>query len=283
MAIDLHTHTTASDGALSPRALVALARDNGLAAIAVTDHDTTAALDEASAAGRALGVEVIPGVEMSTDVDQGEVHILGFFIDHRDPDLQALLTKLRDARFGRARKMVDKLAQMGLPLDWQRVQRFAGDGSVGRPHVAKAMVERGYVPDIKSAFDRYISRNGPAYVERYKLTPEEAVRVVCRVRGLAVLAHPLEGRGSLHMAADLAIVGLAGIECYYTGYTPEETALIETTADKLGLARSGGSDFHGDGIAASAVLGQPAVPYAVLEALRARHGELYGALASRTS
>lgn len=268
MYVDLHTHTTASDGAHSPRVLVQMARDKGLKAIAVSDHDTTGGLAEATAAGDELGVEVVPAVEMSTDVADSEVHILGYFIDAADAQLQSLLTTLREARLGRARKMVDKLAPLGVKLDWQRVQAFAGDGAVGRPHVAKAMVEAGYVPDVKAAFDRYIGRSGPAYVERYKLTPAEAVRAIRAVHGLAVLAHPLEGTGSLPMLPELAAAGLGGMECYYTGYAASQVADLVAIARKYSLVVTGGSDFHGEGVAANAVLGQPPVPYGNLLAMR---------------
>lgn len=273
MFVDLHSHTTASDGSLPARELVQRARTRGLAALAISDHDTTDALDTAIAAGQELGVEVIPAVEMSTDVPAGEVHILGYFIEYHDERFQSLLSTMREARLGRARKMVEKLAALGMPLDWARVQQFAGEGSVGRPHVAKAMVERGYVADIKSAFDLYINRNGPAYVERYKLTPDEAVRTIRRVRGLAVLAHPLEGNGSLHLVSELVAAGLGGIECYYTGYPPDAVAVLEQTARSHGLATSGGSDFHGDGVAGNAILGVPPVPYRALESMKARHRE----------
>ena len=271
MFVDLHTHSTASDGSTPPAGLVRLAGERGLAAIAISDHDTTDGLDQAIAAGRDLGVEVVPAVEMSTDVDDGEIHVLGYFMAYHDQELQALLSLLREARLGRARKMVEKLAGLGMDLDWERVKAFAGDGAVGRPHVAKAMIERGFVPDIRSAFDLYIGRNGPAYVDRYKLTPAEAVQTIRKVGGLAVLAHPLEGKGSLYMVAELVAAGLGGIECYYTGYTPDMVALLEGVAKKYGLATSGGSDFHGDGVVANSILGQPRVPYRVLEGMKAQH------------
>ena len=165
--------------------------------------------------------------------------------------------------------MVDKLAGLGMPLDWERVKAFAGDGAVGRPHVAKAMVERGYVTDIKTAFNMYIGRNGPAYVERYKLTPAEAIVAIRSVGGLAVLAHPLEGQGCLDILPALAAAGLGGMECFYTGYTPDMTDALQAIARRHGLAPSGGSDFHGEGVAVNAVLGQPPIPDRVLEGMRA--------------
>ena len=273
MSIDLHTHTTASDGATPPRALVRLAHEKRLSALAISDHDTTDALDEALAAGRDEGVEVVPAVEMSTDVAEGEVHVLGYFLDddhddYHNEELQSLLRTLRESRLGRARKMAEKLAALGMPLDWERVQAFAGDGAVGRPHVAKAMVERHYVPDIRSAFDLYIGRHGPAYVERYKLTPADAIQLLRRVGGMPVLAHPLEGMGVLGMVPELVAAGLGGIECYYTGYTTAMVSVLEQTARQHGLATTGGSDYHGGGVAASCILGQPVVPDRVLDGLR---------------
>jgi 3',5'-nucleoside bisphosphate phosphatase len=261
-------HTTASDGSTPPGALVRLARAKGLTAIAISDHDTTDGLDEAIDAGRMQGIEVVAAVEMSTDVDDSEVHILGYFLSYGDAQFQSLLRVLREARLGRARKMVDKLAGLGMPLEWARVKVFAGDGAVGRPHVAKAMVESGYVPDIKTAFNLYIGRNGPAYVDRYKLTPRESIAAIRGVSGLAVLAHPLEGHGCLDMVSELVAAGLGGMECYYTGYTPDMTEALQGIARKHGLVPSGGSDFHGEGVAANAVLGQPPIPDHVLEGMR---------------
>jgi 3',5'-nucleoside bisphosphate phosphatase len=261
-------HTTASDGSTPPADLVRLARAKGLTAIAISDHDTTEGLAQAMDAGRKEEVEVVAAVEMSTDVDDGEVHILGYFLSYGDAQFQSLLSVLREARLGRAHKMVDKLAGLGMPLEWARVKAFAGDGAVGRPHVAKAMVERGYVTDIKSAFNMYIGRNGPAYVERYKLTPVEAIAAIRGVGGLAVLAHPLEGHGCLGLVPELVAAGLGGMECYYTGYTSDMTEALMSIARKHGLVPSGGSDFHGEGVAANAVLGQPPIPDRVLEGMR---------------
>jgi predicted metal-dependent phosphoesterase TrpH len=167
--IDLHLHTTASDGALSPAGLVQEAMARGVEWLAVTDHDSTNGIDEALAEGARLGVQVIPGIEMSTDIPGAEVHVLGYFLDYRDPSFQATLRQLREGRLDRAQKMVTKLAGMGVVIPWERVQEVAGPGSVGRPHIAQVMVEAGYVSSLVEAFANFLGRNAPAYVERYKL------------------------------------------------------------------------------------------------------------------
>ncbi len=243
--IDLHLHTTASDGAMSPIELVQEARSRGLECIAVTDHDSTNGVDEAIAEGEKLGVHVIPGIEMSTDIPRAEVHVLGYFLNYKDERFQGVLAQLRDGRKGRAEKMVAKLAEMGLPLPWDRVLEVAGAGSVGRPHVAQVMLECGYVASLAEAFTDYIGRNAPAYVERYKLTPEEAVAIIRGVGGLAVLAHPGEVVTLGEVLPNLISAGLAGLECYYFGYSPETVEGLVELADEHGLVPTGGTDFHG--------------------------------------
>ncbi len=190
MRIDLHTHTTASDGLLVPEALVGEAGRRGVGLLAVADHDTTAGVDAAVRAGATAGVEVWPAVELSCDVEAGEVHVLGYFIDHRRGWFQNLLGRLRDGREKRAERMVEKLAAMGAPVLFARVQALADGGAIGRPHVARALLEAGHVKTVAEAFDRFIGRGGPAYVERIKVTPAQAVEVIRDAGGLAVLAHP---------------------------------------------------------------------------------------------
>lgn len=243
--VDLHLHSTVSDGRLSPAELVALAHRNGVRRMALTDHDATNGQAEAMAAGARLGVEVIPGIELSTDIPGTEVHLLGLFLDHEQPGFQRTLTDFREARFNRAAGMVRKLGEMGLPISWERVQEIAGGGAVGRPHVAQALLEAGYVESMPEAFDRYIGRTGPAYVERAKLTPPEAVALVHSVNGLAVLAHPFETKGVFEIIPELARAGLDGVECYYQGYGPEQVRQLVEAARSLGLVPTGGSDYHG--------------------------------------
>lgn len=267
MRIDLHTHSTASDGMLEPDALVREAAARGVGLLAISDHDTTDGVDPGlSAAGRA-GVEVWPAVELSCDVASGEVHMLGYFIDHRLGWLQSLLGRLRDGRARRAARMVERLAALGAPVDHQRVQALAGGGSVGRPHVARAMVEAGHVRTVSEAFDRFIGRHGPAYVERVKITPAQAVAVIRAAGGLAVLAHPgwsqQEG-----LIDDLAGAGLDGVEVYYPDHAPVQVEHLLGLARRHGLLVTGGTDFHGGGLATGVPLGSQYVPEAVVAPLR---------------
>lgn len=270
MRIDLHAHTTASDGLLAPEQLVALARDAGVGVLAVTDHDTTDGLDAAIAAGRRLGVEVIPAVEINTDVEALEVHVLGYFIDHRLPWLQEFLGRLRAGRVDRAARMVEKLNALGIPVRFERVREIA-DGAVGRPHVARALVEVGAVRSVEEAFAKYIGRAGPAYVERMKVTPEEAVQVILRAGGIPVLAHP--GWGSLDgLIPSLVRAGLEGLEVYYPDHTPAMVTHFLEVAARHGLLVTGGTDFHGD-LPRGVGLGRQYVPPEVVDRLRTRAAE----------
>jgi predicted metal-dependent phosphoesterase TrpH len=264
--VDLHLHSTASDGRLSPSELVAMALEGGLLAIAITDHDTTVGIDEALEAARGTELELIPGVEISCDVPHQEVHILGYYIDHHDPILEKRLSTFRQARLQRARGMLRKLAALGLPLEWETVAELAGGGSVGRPHIAQAMVRKGYVASPEQAFDLYIGRNGPAYVERYKLKPVDAVSLIKEARGLPVLAHPLK---VTHFLPSLIERGLVGLEVYYDGYSPEDMEELAYLGRKYGLIPTGGSDFHGSGVTDTVGMGGVRVPLESVERLRA--------------
>jgi predicted metal-dependent phosphoesterase TrpH len=268
MRIDLHTHTTASDGMLSADALVAEARALGVGLLAVADHDTTAALDAAMAAGRRVGVEVWPAVELSCDVEAGEVHVLGYFIDHRLGWFQELLARLRDGRQHRAARMVDRLAALGAPIALERVQALADGGAIGRPHVARALVEAGHVRTVAEAFERFIGRGGPAYVERLKVTPVQAVQVVRAAGGLAVLAHPGWGQHDALIPGLLA-AGLDGIEVYYPDHTPDQVERYRALARRYGLLMTGGTDFHGGGLATGVAVGSQYVPEEIVPPLRA--------------
>lgn len=243
---DFHLHTTCSDGVLSPTELVDLAAQRGVKIIAITDHDITDGIDEAiEAASKYPGVMIVPGVELSCDVPNDEVHVLGHFIDYRDEEFQATLRRFRETRWERGRLMVEKLNAMGLSISWERVQEFAGDGAVGRPHIAQALLERGYVSTITEAFDRYIGRNSPAYVEREKLTPVDAVRFINRVGGLATLAHPRDLKNLDDVLTEMKAAGLAGMEVYYQDYDEATIQRLLAAARRHGLVPLGGSDYHG--------------------------------------
>ncbi|MDR7464284.1 MAG: PHP domain-containing protein [Armatimonadota bacterium] len=269
MRIDLHTHTVASDGLLTATQLVGLARRWGVGILAVADHDSTESVEEAVRAGREVGIEVIPAVELNTDVPQTEVHILGYFIDHRLEWLQALLRRLREGRLHRAQRMVEKLAALGAPIRLERVLALAGGGAVGRPHVARALVEAGHVSETAEAFARYIGRNGPAYVERLKVAPAQAVEIIRRAGGVAVLAHP-GWLGDETMVEELLSAGLEGIEAYYPDHTPAMVERYLQIARSRGLLVTGGTDFHGGDLATRLPPGSQYVPPEAVDRLRER-------------
>ncbi len=246
MRADLHLHTTASDGRLSPAEIVRIAGMKGLDVIAITDHDTTDGVLPALKAAEAYpSLMVIPGIEISTDVPDGEVHILGYFIDCQDQELQEVLLRLKNSRLERAQAMVSKLSELGIHIDWGRVQEFVQGDSVGRPHIAEAMLEKGYITSIREAFTKYIGYDGPAYVKRERIIPAEAVALVARVGGVPVLAHPRDIDDLDGFIDGLKGAGLMGLEVYYGGYLPREVERLEDVARRHGLIPSGGSDYHG--------------------------------------
>ncbi len=267
--VDLHAHTTASDGLLTPSELVELALAYGLRLLAITDHDST----EGVAGGRQTpGGGAHPGGERR---GQAEVHMLGYFVDIEDSNFQEVLSRCRDSRIWRAQQMVLKLGDLGMSLTFERVRQIAGTGSIGRPHVAQALVEKGYVSNLKEAFDLYLNRNGPAYVERFKLSPVEAVQLIKNAGGMPVLAHPTyinPGDGSgfdlSGFVHELTHTGLVGMECHYGDYSPETIRGLSKIAREFDLIPTGGSDFHGRGVH-SADLGEPIIPDESIERMRA--------------
>jgi 3',5'-nucleoside bisphosphate phosphatase len=243
---DFHTHSTASDGRLSPTELVDLVVSQGVRYHALTDHDSTEGIAEARiAAARHPGYTLIPGVEMGTDIEGAEVHMLGLCLGPEDAELQELLKRLRDGRVNRGFGIVEKLRGMGIMIKWERVQEIAGDAAVGRPHVAQALVEAGYVSRVADAFEKWIGRNGPAYVERDKMTPAESVRCIVDRGGLACLAHPADLENLDALLAELKAAGMAAMEVYYKDYPPETVERLRLAAERHGLLPLGGSDYHG--------------------------------------
>lgn len=268
--VDLHIHSTASDGSLNPADIVRQAAERGLSAIALADHDTVGGIAPAIEAAKILPkLKVIPAIELSTDVPQGEVHVLGYFIDYADREFQVTLERMRHSRLHRAQGMIAKLKNFGIYIDWERVQEIAGTGSMGRPHIAQAMLEKGYITSFKEAFDKYISRDGPAYVEREKMTPVEAVELLLQVNGLPVLAHPFTANNTEMLIAELKAAGLVGIETYYNGYTADEISRLVSLADKFGLIATGGSDYHGLDATNETMIGGVNVPLESVERLMA--------------
>jgi len=268
MKVDLHIHTTASDGRLTPEEVVRIAAKQGLSVIAITDHDSIAGLEPALLAAESFpSLRVIPGLEINTDIPNGEVHILGYFIDYKNKELEQALERLRNSREARARQMLTKLEELGIDIAWQRVLELAGGGSVGRPHIAQAMFERGYIPSFQEAFIKYIGRQGPAYAERERLSPQGAAKLVVKAGGLPVLAHPADIDDLEELLVELKEGGLVGLEAYYNGYHRRMIERLVHLAAKHGLITSGGSDFHGLGGVDETPLGGVAVPVGCAERL----------------
>jgi predicted metal-dependent phosphoesterase TrpH len=249
--IDLHAHTEHSDGTLSPAALARLARDVGLALLAVTDHDTTSGVTEAQAMGRTLGVEVVAGCEISTRIPQGNVHVLAYDFDPADAGFQGFLAGVRSARERRNDRIFERLAQLGVPVTHAEVAVHVKGRILARPHFARALVARGHAPDIRTAFSQYLRDGGPAYVQAEGPPPEAAVRAVRAAGGVAVLAHPAQIRLPDRAAftpflAALRSAGLAGLEVQHPSQDHEQRAFLGDLARQHDLLPSGGSDFHGD-------------------------------------
>jgi len=271
-AIDLHAHTTASDGTYTPEALVEEAVRRGLAVLAITDHDSTEAVGPALAAARVARLEIVPGIEINTEEGGAEVHVLGFFIHHEATWLRDQMREFREDRAARVHRIAERLAGLGLPIDPAEVLALVREGSAGRPHVAQVMVQKGYVASVKEAFDRYLRAGGPAYVSHRRLTVEEACDLIHRAGGLAAMAHPGFNDRSEALIRQLAKTRhLDGVECYYAEHSPEQTAHFVGLCRELGLATTGGSDFHGPSVRA-ATLGQPTVPRPAWDDLLRRAG-----------
>jgi len=246
--VDLHTHTTASDGSCSPQELVALAKEKGLVALAVTDHDTVDGVGEALEAGRRYGIEVIPGVEISTCYP-GEMHLLGYYIELDRDCLHEALARLKEYRQERNAKMLNRLRELGMDITYEEVWKAAGGGIIGRPHFARVIAEKGYADSIGDAFHKFLIPGKPAYLPKEKLTPREGIDLIRRAGGIPVLAHPkhlgLTEKAMDDLVLELKGEGLAGIEAIYTSHTQQELAFFSRLAQKHQLLITGGSDFHG--------------------------------------
>ena len=245
--LDLHIHTTASDGSLTPTQVVQLARKKGFSLIAVTDHDTMGGVAEALEAGKKYNVDVVPGVEISSGVTL-EVHMLGYGMSPDHPVMKAMMEDMRAARVERMERIIENLQKMGVPITVEEVEAVAG-GAIGRPHIAQVLIAHGLVPDVRTAFREYIGVGAKAYVERRKMTSEQVVANIRAAGGVPVLAHGGLLRISeveLNQWIDsMAKKGLMGLECYHNAHTPQMEHLLRAAAERNGLLVTGGSDFHG--------------------------------------
>jgi hypothetical protein len=265
--VDLHSHSTASDGAFAPEVVVQTAAAAGLAALALTDHDTLAGVAAARAEGERTGLRIVPGVELSLMDGEREVHMLGLHVAAVD-QLEARLTDVRDSRRVRAEQIVAKLNALGVPVTAAAVFAEAAGGAIGRPHVARALIAGGWARDQREAFDKYLGAGRPANVEKLRVTIADGIRFIHESGGIAVIAHP-GGQGRRETIEPLVALGLDGLEVRHPGHSAEDIARLDALADFFGLVKSGGSDWHG-GTAGPRVLGGMNVPLEWLERQDAR-------------
>ena len=274
--IDLHLHTTASDGIMSPAEIVRYAKTKGLQAIAITDHDTIDGLEEGLAEGNKIGFEVIPGIEISAEHSLGSMHLLGYFIDMHHPFLNEKLKYLQRARAERNPKMIEKLNRLGIDITYEEVLRASGGGQVGRPHFAQVLMEKHYVRSFQEAFDRFLKKGALAYADKFRFTPKEAIHFINEAKGVAVLGHPhtlgLNGYLELeNLLRQLIQYGLMGIEVYYPEHSSLEIAQLKTLTERYNLLITGGTDYHGiekNGLDIGEGRGEMKLPYSIVEALR---------------
>ena len=270
--VDLHTHTTCSDGLLSPRELVSHASNCGLEAISVTDHDSVHGVTDAQAAGIGLGVDVLAGVELSASGAYAEIHVLGYLFDPESPELECMLQRYRRRRFERAEKIVERLNELGVPLQMSQVVELAGATAIGRPHLAQALTNNGFANSFDDAFRKYLRRGSEAFVAKERLSPQEAIRVIHDAGGVAVVAHPTYGPNEQELRA-MVEAGLDGIEVRHPLLSANDTARFTKIAKQYTLVPTGGSDYHGVG-RSKCELGGMRVTREAVHALRERQAQL---------
>ncbi len=268
--IDLHSHTTASDGELSPEDLLARARAAGVTTLAVTDHDTVKGLARARAAADAQGIRLVPGIEVSTESDGREIHILGHFVDPAEPGLASFSDRLGDERAERMGRMVQRMNELGFPITFEEVERIAAGAHLGRPHLALALLARGYVRSSREAFDRFLGDGKPGYVSRFRLGVEDAIAMIHRAGGTATLAHPGSSKVSTYTLERLTRAGLDGLEVFHPDHVPSQRDAFLRQAGGLDLVPTAGSDFHGPRVTPDRSLGMVSLDPAHLARLEAR-------------
>lgn len=264
---DLHIHTTASDGLLSPKEVVRWANIKRLSAISITDHDTVGAIDQAIIAAMEYNIEVIPGIELNTEYEKEEIHILGYYIDYKAEWFLDKLKEIQNSRYLRAQKMIRKLNDMNINITIEDVEALAENRLVGRPHIARVMLEKGYIENMKDAFDNYIGMGKPAYEERYKLSCEEAIRIIIQLNGVPVLAHP--GLiNNMKIVEEIVDMGIRGIEVYHSKHDEETIRKMQQIAKARDLIVTGGSDCHGFFVNDMPILGNTGVDYNQVQKLK---------------
>jgi predicted metal-dependent phosphoesterase TrpH len=271
MRIDLHMHSRFSDGLNTPTKLVELAVARGLAAISLTDHDCLDGVNEAVEAGREHGIEVLPGVELSCEFQGRDLHVLGYGVDQNHAEFQSMLTRFRETRHRRGLMIVDKLNALGVAIDRDEVLKKSGEGSLGRPHIAAVLVEKGVVSSPGEAFEKYIAEGGPAYVPKYKMAPVDAINHIRIAGGLAFVAHPGVFLENIEELGELLAVGFDGMEIWHPRHGANTTRRLKAVADERGLLVSGGSDYHGFA-SRDLPLGALNIDYQVLEKIKRRLG-----------
>lgn len=264
---DLHIHTTASDGLMSPEEAVQWACIKRLAALGITDHDTVNGIQPAEEASLKHGIELVPGIELSTVYDEEEIHILGYYIDYKAEWFLERLEKIQNSRYERALKIVRKLNGMGIKITFEQVESIADSGAIGRPHIARAMIDNGYVGSIKEAFQKFIGKGCPAYVERYKLSSAEAIDMIKELGGVSVLAHPGLIRQKCYIEKIINL-GIQGIEVYHSKHDDETVRNALAIAASRNLLITGGSDCHGIKVNNEPILGNYTVDYEHVEKLK---------------
>ncbi len=266
MLIDLHIHTNESDGTYSPESAVRTAKEYGIKAIAITDHDSIDGIKPAIAEGKAIGIQVVPGIEINTEYGDVDIHILGYYMDINDKRFLDLLRFLREERIKRIERFIEKLKAIGFDVELERVLQIAGKGSIGRPHLGRVLMEQGYVGSMREAFEKYLDRGSPTYVERHEFPPTKAIEAIRQARGIPVIAHP----GILKkddIIPELVKDGLMGIEVFHSEHTWRDRQNYMLIAKETGLLMTGGSDCHGPGGKDRMRIGTVRVPYVFLERL----------------
>jgi len=263
---DLHTHTIYSDGALSPAELLDIAKKKQISVIGITDHDTVSGIDEAIKYGKKIGIEIVPGVEISTDVDGTEVHILGYFIDYKDKELNKVLKFFRDERLERAKRIIKKLNKIGFGLTINDVLEISKNSPVCRPHIAKAMLKKGYVKDFLQAFHKYIGDYAPASEKKIHVSAQSAIKIISDANGLSFIAHP--GKMKETVLKNLIQLGIDGIEVVHSSHKKTQQNFYKEIVNQYCLLESGGSDFHGGLRNDELNFGKYCVPISVVENMR---------------